>query len=115
LTTGQEQATATLLDNAAARDFASLLPLTVTMHDLFGREKPGALPRALDTTGVDPVFTYQVGDISYWPPSHDVAIFYADDGATIPSPGLIRLGTVTSGLELIAGGGDPFALTIALD
>ena len=39
---------ATLADNAPARDFASLLPLTVTMNDLFSREKFGHSPRALD-------------------------------------------------------------------
>ena len=51
---------------------------------------------------------------SYWPPNHEVAIFYANDGATIPAPGLIRLGTVTDGLGLIANAGDDFALTLAL-
>jgi hypothetical protein len=43
LTMGSRQATATLADNAAARDLAAMLPLT----DLFGREKPGPLPRPL--------------------------------------------------------------------
>jgi len=30
--------TATLIDNKTTRDFISLLPLTVTMNDLFRRE-----------------------------------------------------------------------------
>jgi len=47
LTIGGRTATATLTDTLTARDFASLLPLTVEMHDLFGREKPGQLPRPL--------------------------------------------------------------------
>ena len=33
--------TATLADNPTARDFASLLPLKVSMNDLFGRERYG--------------------------------------------------------------------------
>jgi hypothetical protein len=40
-------ATATLNDTDTAHDFVSLLPLTLQMHDLIGREKPGQLPRAL--------------------------------------------------------------------
>src|SRR5436309_16124874 len=39
--------TATLIDSETTRDFVSLLPLTLTMNDLFGREKFGHLPRAI--------------------------------------------------------------------
>jgi NADP-dependent 3-hydroxy acid dehydrogenase YdfG len=35
LTVGDHTATASLLDNETAHDFASLLPLTLAMHDLF--------------------------------------------------------------------------------
>jgi len=38
---GGKTLTAILADNATARDFASVLPLTVSMKDLFGREKYG--------------------------------------------------------------------------
>ncbi len=31
--------TATLVDNPTARDFVSLLPLKISMNDLFGRER----------------------------------------------------------------------------
>jgi hypothetical protein len=37
---GDRVATATLDDTAPARDFAAMLPVTTSMHDLFGREKP---------------------------------------------------------------------------
>jgi hypothetical protein len=115
LTTGSRQATATLEDNAAARDLASMLPLTVAMSDLFGREKPGLLPRAL-TGDVTPVFTYRVGQLAYWPPDHNIFVVYAGDGLPVPGPGLIPLGTVDTGLDVIAGAGNNFELTItALD
>jgi hypothetical protein len=39
--------TATLVDNQTARDFLSLLPLNLSMDDLFGREKYGTFPKAL--------------------------------------------------------------------
>jgi hypothetical protein len=35
------------IDSAAARDFVSLLPLSLTMLDLFRREKFAHLPRAI--------------------------------------------------------------------
>jgi hypothetical protein len=111
LTIGDAEAKGTLLDNETARDFASLLPVTLEMHDLLGREKPGRLPRRLSEGG-EPQFTYEVGDLGYWPPAHDVAIFYANDGETIPSPGIIPLGRITSGLDTIASAGDAFEMTI---
>ncbi|MGH9025769.1 MAG: cyclophilin-like fold protein [Acidimicrobiia bacterium] len=111
LTNGDQSATVTLLDNATARDFASLLPFTLTMHDLFGREKAGPLPRALASDG-EPQSTYRVGDVGYWSPSNDLAIYYDDDGETIPSPGIIMIGTVDSGLDVIASVDDSFQLTI---
>ena len=42
-----KELTATLIDGQASRDFIALLPLTLTMDDLFRREKYGPLPRAL--------------------------------------------------------------------
>lgn len=111
LTVGGQVATAILEDNPTARNFASLLPVTVRMHDLFGREKPGPLPRAL-ANGGPAEFSYDVGDISYWAPSRDVAIFYADDGQRIPNPGLIPLARIDTALEAIAQAGNAFTLTI---
>ena len=60
----------------------SLLPVTVPMGDLFGREKPGPLPRAL-TGDVEPVFTYRIGQIAYWPPSRDIVLVYEGDGSRV--------------------------------
>jgi hypothetical protein len=115
LTTGSRQATATLEDNAAARDLVSLLPVTVRMSDLLGREKPGPLPRAL-TGDVAPLFTYRVGQLAYWPPDHNIFVVYAGDGLPVPGRGLIPLGTVDAGLDALAGAGNDFSLTItALD
>lgn len=96
--------TATLNDSEAARDFASLLPLTLTMGDLFGREKFARLPRAISTGG-ERTHTYEVGDIGYWPPGPDVAIFYRQDGQRIPDPGIVRLGKIDAGVEALATAG----------
>src|SRR6266480_1650344 len=51
LTIDNKILTATLADNATARDFASLLPLTLTINDLFRRERFGHLPRAISDKG----------------------------------------------------------------
>jgi 4-carboxymuconolactone decarboxylase len=92
--------TATLKDNKTAQDFVSLLPLTLTMNDLFGREKFGHLPRAISDGG-ERTHSYQVGQIVYWSPGPDVAIFYRHDGQSIPDPGIIVLGKIDSGVEAL--------------
>src|SRR5215218_8950203 len=71
---GDDVATATLEDTAAARDFAAMLPMTIDMHDLFGREKPGRLPRQLSIDRARREFDYQVGELAYWSPGNDIAI-----------------------------------------
>jgi hypothetical protein len=43
--------TATLVDNDTSRDFASLLPLTLTLEDYAKAEKISDLPRRLSTKG----------------------------------------------------------------
>jgi Cyclophilin-like family len=39
----------TVIESATAKDFVSLLPLTLTMNDLFGWEKFAHLPRAISS------------------------------------------------------------------
>ena len=92
--------TATLADNKTARDFVSLLPLTLTMNDLFGREKFGHLPRAISEEGKR-THTYEIGEIAYWSPGPDVAIYYRNDGEKIPDPGIIVIGKIDSGVEAL--------------
>jgi hypothetical protein len=95
---GSKVFAATLADNATAREFASVLPLTVSMKDLFGREKYAALPRAL-SEDAPRSNRYQVGDVAYWSPSHDLAIYYRQDGESIPSPGIIPIAKIDGGAE----------------
>lgn len=97
---GDKVLTATLADNPSARDFVSLLPLTLTMDDLFGREKFGHLPRAISGGGPR-ARSYEVGQVIYWSPGPDVAIFYRDDGQSIPSPGIIVLGKIDGGIDAL--------------
>ena len=81
--------TATLSDSKTTRDFVSLLPLTLTMNDLLHRDNVAHLPRAISEEGKR-THTYEVGQVVYWSPGPDVAIFYRNDGAKIPNPGIYR-------------------------
>jgi hypothetical protein len=87
-----------LADNPTAQDFVSLLPLKVSMNDLFGREKYGDLPRAISETGPR-THSYHVGDIAYWSPDHQFAVYYRQDNQTIPSPGVIPVAKMDAGIE----------------
>lgn len=95
---GDKVVTATLIDSKTTGDFVSLLPLTLTMNDLFGREKFAHLPRAISQEG-ERTKTYEVGDVIYWSPGPDVAIYYRHDGQEIPDPGIIVLGKIDAGIE----------------
>jgi hypothetical protein len=91
--------TARLNDSEAARDFASMLPLTIQMDDHLHREKTGIIPLPLSerTPGSR---TYELGDLGYWRPRNTFVIFYRQDGLTIPGPGIVLLGTVDAGVEI---------------
>ncbi|QDQ92533.1 hypothetical protein FND50_18195 [Rhodococcus sp. WB9] len=112
LTNGTAEATARLYDNATARDFASLLPLTLSIHDLGGREKAGTLPRALASGQGQS--DYRAGQLGYWAPSHDLAVYYLEDGFRIPSPGIVMIGEIESGLDaLTAENANTLSITAA--
>ena len=91
--------TATLADNPTAKEFASLLPLTLPMKDLFGREKFARLPKALSEKGPR-TNTYEIGDIAYWSPAQDVAFYYRKDSELIPAPGVILIAKIDEGADV---------------
>ena len=98
LKVGDTVLTATLIDSATTRDFISLLPLTLTLKDYAGTEKISDLPKRLSAesapSGSDP----SVGDITYYAPWGNLAIFYRDFGY---SSGLVILGKMDSGKEAL--------------
>ena len=105
-------ATATLEDTAAAREFVAQLPVRLTLRDPMGQAKSGRLPRPLAVADAERVIDPQLAGLYYWPPSGDIGIFYDDLGQTVPPPGMVRLGTVTSGLPTIAAAGNRFTVSI---
>lgn len=90
---------ATLENNATARDFASLLPMTLTLEDYARTEKIHYLPRKLSTAGAPAGADPSLGDIAYYAPWGNLVVYYRDFAY---SAGLVRLGRVESGLELMS-------------
>ena len=100
--------TATLLDNETSRDFASLIPLTLTLTDYAQTEKTSDLPRKLSTKGTPPGSDPSAGDIAYYAPWGNLALYYKDFEY---SSGLVKLGRLDSGVDTLRQAG-PLKVTI---
>jgi hypothetical protein len=87
--------TATLYDNPSARDLASMLPVDLTIEDFGRNEKIVHLPRKLTEEASGPFGNERPGDLCYFKPWGNLALFYAD----YRWDGLIRLGRFDDGFE----------------
>ena len=45
--------------------------------------------------------TYEIGEVIYWSPGPDVAIYYKQNGEKLPNPGTIVIGKIDSGVETL--------------
>jgi hypothetical protein len=102
LTVNGAPVSASLYDNAASRDLLKLLPLQLTLEDYASAEKIAYLPRKLDTAGAAAGFKPSRGDITYYAPWGNLAIFYRDQPF---ASGLVSLGRIESGIETLKVGG----------
>jgi len=98
MTVGDRGITATLIDSPTTRDFVSLLPLTLTLRDYVGAEKIGELPKRLSIQDAPPGMDPSIGDIAYYAPWGNVAIFYRDQPY---ASGLVILGSLDAGTEAL--------------
>jgi hypothetical protein len=89
---------ATLHDNETSRDFVSLLPLTLTLTDYAATEKVSDLPRRLSKCGAPSGSEPSVGDVSYYAPWGNLALFYR--GAPY-AEGLVRLGRIDGDVDAL--------------
>lgn len=96
ITLGDRFLSASLEDSAATRDFMAQLPLTLDLEDYSATEKIAYLPHKLATHGAPSGIDPEVGDVTYYAPWGNLALFYRDFGY---SAGLVRLGRITAGLE----------------
>lgn len=93
-----EVAIATLENSVAARDFASMLPMEITLENYADIERIFYLPHKLDTTDAPSGMTPKRGDINYYAPWGNLAIFLGEAGY---AHGLVKLGTIESGLSAL--------------
>lgn len=108
---GNETLSATLDDTQVARDFATLLPLDLTLSDYHATEKVADLPRKLDIRGAPASYTPKAGDITHYAPWGNLAIFYRPFQA---SRGLVRLGAFDGPMEaLMQDGAFPVRIELA--
>jgi len=109
LTVDGRSITATLIDSPTTRDFLSLLPLTLTLEDYASTEKIAYLPRKLSQEGAPAGVDPAVGDITYYAPWGNLALFYKDFGY---AKGLIKLGAIDDGAEAF---NVPGSVTVAIE
>lgn len=107
-----ETAIVELLDNAAAADFVSMLPLILTFEDYNNTEKIATLPRELNIGGVPTSCDPNVGTFAYYAPWGNLSVFYKDFRE---SNSLIPLGNFESGLDIFAETNGEFTVTIELE
>lgn len=109
LTVNGKTLSATLYDNPSARDFVAQLPLTLMFEDYAATEKVAYPPKKLSTAGAPAGFDPSAGDITYYAPWGNLAIFHKDFSY---SSGLISLGRLDSGVEVLK---TPGAMTVTIE
>jgi len=101
--------TATMYDNPTTRDFLSRLPLTLKMEDYAGKEKVSYLPEKLSLKDAPAGSAPSIGDITYYAPWGNLAIFYRDFSY---SRGLIKLGRIDSDANYLGNWIEPKTVRI---
>ncbi|MFB5663710.1 cyclophilin-like fold protein [Alteribacillus sp. HJP-4] len=96
-------------DNPTSREFLAQLPLTLTFEEFGGFEKLSYPPEELTTEGAPSGYTPEREDFAYYSPWGDVAMFYDDHRY---SNGLVKLGEIESGVELLESMNDDFTVSI---
>ncbi|MFC9220575.1 cyclophilin-like fold protein [Streptomyces hygroscopicus] len=103
-TAGDTSVDVTMEDNPAARDFLSMLPLTLAFKDFAGNEKISYLPRELDHDDTEGSILNQ-GDFLYYIPWGNVGFWYTTDSSTHAEDSLVlgRFDATPGELEQLAG------------
>lgn len=99
---GDKAFSATVFDNPTSRDFMSLLPLTTKLEDYAGIEKIFYPDRKLSTQDSPDGFDPSVGDITYYAPWGDIAIFYKDFGYAKSLISIGHIADISGFLEALA-------------
>lgn len=93
---------ATLEDSVPAREFAAQLPITLQLEDHAATEKIAQLPYRLNIAGEPDGFTPVAGDIAFYAPWGNLALFHRPFRY---SKGLVRLGRIQGDLQALRAEG----------
>lgn len=88
---GTRKWTAQIADSPSARDFLAQLPLDLTLTDYAETEKIATLPGLLTRNGAPAAVTPRAGEIGYYAPWGNIALYHKDGPR---SPGLVLLGRI---------------------
>lgn len=80
LIVGESVFTATMYANNSAKDFMSMLPLTLTLGDYNRKERSSRLPKRLSIDEPEDGVNISAGDINYYTPFRNLSIYYHDAG-----------------------------------
>ena len=100
LTVDDTVLTATLADNATAAAFADQLPLTLVLSDYNDAEKSIELPERLPTDGAPEGIDPSPGDLAYFAPWGNLALYTGDAPYYV---GIVELGRFDGALDGLAG------------
>ena len=106
LTINGQEFDVTLYDTPAANALYDMLPLEMTFEDFNGTEKIAYMDSKLPTKGEPNEFDPDVGDLCLYAPWGNLSIFYQDFQN---SNGLISLGHIDSGMEMIGSMNEDFS------
>ncbi|WP_024793630.1 cyclophilin-like fold protein [Tomitella biformata] len=109
LTIGGELISGELYDHPVAREFAAMLPVTLTFQDFNAVEKLAPLARALTLDGVPSADAPEPGEIGYHAPSQNLVLYYDSPGGW---PGLVRMGRLACDVDVIRDLADGTAVQI---
>ncbi len=101
LTFNQNEVIVQMADNAAVKQFLSLLPAEFEFIDFAGEEKISEFPRPISLVGVPRGMIATKGKMFIYAPWGNFGFFYKDHGSTMDNS-LIELGEIESGLEYLA-------------
>ena len=109
MTIDGQEISVTLYDTPAADALYDMLPLELGFEDYNGVEKISYLSQTLPTTGEPDGYDPNVGDLCLYAPWGNLSVFYQDFRY---SDGLILLGHIDSGMDLIAARDGEFSAAL---
>ncbi|HDR8196692.1 cyclophilin-like fold protein [Bacillus thuringiensis] len=106
---GDKELIVNMYDNPTSREFLDQLPLKVTLQDFANTEKISVLNKKLTTKNAPSGSNPSIGDLAYFSPWGNIALFYEDHDF---SNGLIKLGKIESGVGQLKSINGDFEVTI---